>query len=753
MEDMDIDQVVDVPDTPDRLASRHIIGRGSVKDCSSPLAGNFRSLEPMNGLRGKGKLVTENGHGRKMVFRPPKFGNPERQDCSNSNGFSSVENSSASQHGHLFRRAAVEKIHGHRSKQPIGAQNTDQMSGKFPSKSSIGQEGTAFFDLTKQNGHTQHPRKAFPLRESKYPVVKEIPDSIKMSRNAFKGKGKIDDNTSKGPAFDMVHGKGIDLSSDSQSKSGEQMYVSHSVTSPRVSGQKRLVRNGCISPLNIETKAKQLAEQQSNSSKNVEQNQAGNAGSNHPQYVDISDIVTEDDNSERRKGKTIVIDPYTPKERNTKYVQTSSSSSVTENGKAKGTSDASGDAIGCSTENGGWRSMRNPMRKINPALPDSARHLSSRTDHNGINFRTESDHTDRNAVQTVSWPVSEVEQTTGPPRAGKIIIKRQKNQGSASRNNDECSTSISDDSDIMFIGSSRGSSNSRSSSIRSPQSRATLGPVIEIDELSPVVRNTRSQSIDDMHEDDLDARARQVEADEMLARELQEQLYHEGPIVGGGEQIDEHIAWALQQEENGIHTSAGSQNESHPRGPTMSHLYRQPRSRSSPNPSSRRGNQGRVPTSTRMAQLRNRFHRQSAAASTRARNLQFPLDMDLDMRLDILEALEAAAGDLSDVGRGRRANQVFQAQRDFNENDYEMLLALDENNHRHGGASASQINSLPQSTVQTDALEEACAVCLETPTMGEIVRHLPCLHKFHKDCIDPWLSRKTSCPVCKCSIT
>lgn len=175
------------------------------------------------------------------------------------------------------------------------------------------------------------------------------------------------------------------------------------------------------------------------------------------------------------------------------------------------------------------------MRKINPALPDSARHLSSRTDHNGINFRTESDHTDRNAVQTVSWPVSEVEQTTGPPRAGKIIIKRQKNQGSASRNNDECSTSISDDSDIMFIGSSRGSSNSRSSSIRSPQSRATLGPVIEIDELSPVVRNTRSQSIDDMHEDDLDARARQVEADEMLARELQEQLYHEGPIVGGGE--------------------------------------------------------------------------------------------------------------------------------------------------------------------------------------------------------------------------
>lgn len=77
--------------------------------------------------------------------------------------------------------------------------------------------------------------------------------------------------------------------------------------------------------------------------------------------------------------------------------------------------------------------------------------------------------------------------------------------------------------------------NLKSSSIRGPQSQATLGPVIEVDELSPAVRNTTSQSIDDVHNDDSDARARQVEADEMLARELQEQLYHEGPVVEGRE--------------------------------------------------------------------------------------------------------------------------------------------------------------------------------------------------------------------------
>lgn len=344
---MDYDQLVDVPDTPDRLPSRQIIGRGSVgKDCNSTLAGNFRNLESLHGLSGRGKPVTENGPSRKIVFHPPRYAKVERHDSGNSYGFSTVEDLSASQNAHLFRRATVGKNHSNKARQSIEAQNMDKgkpMCSKFPSKSSISQEDTTVFDLTKQNGHTQPSKKVFWHGELKYLAPEEmnrgqiasnagsfvpyIPDSVKTSRNAFKGKGKMDDNSGKGSALAMSLGNGVDLSSDSQYKSGEQMHVSRPVTSPRVSGQKRLVRNGCISPLNIETKAKQLAEKQSNSSKIVEQNQAGKAVSNHPSPcdMDISDIITKDDNSERVKGKTIVIDPYTSsKEHRAKSVLASS---------------------------------------------------------------------------------------------------------------------------------------------------------------------------------------------------------------------------------------------------------------------------------------------------------------------------------------------------------------------------------------------------------------------------------------------
>lgn len=44
----------------------------------------------------------------------------------------------------------------------------------------------------------------------------------------------------------------------------------------------------------------------------------------------------------------------------------------------------------------------------------------------------------------------------------------------------------------------------------------------------------------------------------------------------------------------------------------------------------------------------------------------------------------------------------------------------------------------------------ACSVCLQDFQIGETVRSLPhCHHMFHLPCIDKWLLRHASCPLCR----
>lgn len=56
------------------------------------------------------------------------------------------------------------------------------------------------------------------------------------------------------------------------------------------------------------------------------------------------------------------------------------------------------------------------------------------------------------------------------------------------------------------------------------------------------------------------------------------------------------------------------------------------------------------------------------------------------------------------------------------------------------------IDALP-----TVKIEEAvaCSVCLEDFDIDMEAKEMPCGHKFHSDCILPWLELHSSCPVCR----
>jgi len=50
-------------------------------------------------------------------------------------------------------------------------------------------------------------------------------------------------------------------------------------------------------------------------------------------------------------------------------------------------------------------------------------------------------------------------------------------------------------------------------------------------------------------------------------------------------------------------------------------------------------------------------------------------------------------------------------------------------------------------------LNEDCLICMEKYKLGELKRKIPkCSHYFHKKCIDKWLKKKGSCPVCRCNL-
>lgn len=480
---------------------------------------------------------------------------------------------------------------------------------------------------------------------------------------------------------------------------------------PRVT-QRRLVRNGCISPLNIERSMKQKGAGTRN-----------NGSLSNP--VDIASPDSQDKNCGKLKGVVTVEDIVAADDGSSH----SNSGHMLPRGEA---TTVSGVAFsGRRFEDRGWRTTRNRTGKSSSvsALGNDSVFQSENPSSSLFNGTHEVEMENGSSTNTLLVDCGETAlwcgaSTIGLPEAQESQrdnsgrISRKRRVGSSNSLVNECSSSISNDPGSFTIGSSSQPSITRSTRARRSEHNGLMsGAVIEVDELqSP---EAVSYSLD---------RHRQVESDEMLARQLQEELYNETQGIGNTDEIDARVAMLLQENDGSDDVIAR-----HPRSRRrdVSNLLTRTRSRRA---AVGEINRARAPTPSNVAEMRRRLH-----SAVMAR----------------FGFMGSVGGFMGSVGLGggddARMFDILHTQRDFTEDDYETLLQLDENNH-HGGASENQINSLPESIIQNADTQEACAVCLEPPSAGDTVRHLPCLHKFHKDCIDAWLRRKRTCPICKCDI-
>jgi hypothetical protein len=129
----------------------------------------------------------------------------------------------------------------------------------------------------------------------------------------------------------------------------------------------------------------------------------------------------------------------------------------------------------------------------------------------------------------------------------------------------------------------------------------------------------------------------------------------------------------------------------------------------------------------------------------------------------------------------RRRREESQAREDDNEDDYEerapqgsngkrqrrprsrrrprspsqdeesAVIPVDEGAGSLGKAAASSSSSAPQAEGSKEPELEACPICLEQFSDGQVVCVTPCasLHTFHETCIKHWLRVKAECPIDK----
>lgn len=97
----------------------------------------------------------------------------------------------------------------------------------------------------------------------------------------------------------------------------------------------------------------------------------------------------------------------------------------------------------------------------------------------------------------------------------------------------------------------------------------------------------------------------------------------------------------------------------------------------------------------------------------------------------------------------RQSRQMFEV---------ESVIDLEQPEHRINGLDSVMVAAIPTMKFHSEAFTSSeedtqCSICLSEYQENEVLRIMPkCGHSFHLSCIDIWLRKQSTCPVCRLSV-
>ena len=92
-----------------------------------------------------------------------------------------------------------------------------------------------------------------------------------------------------------------------------------------------------------------------------------------------------------------------------------------------------------------------------------------------------------------------------------------------------------------------------------------------------------------------------------------------------------------------------------------------------------------------------------------------------------------------------------------NQNDLNELIERMLHYSRDNPTDAAIVSELPENEIddinKLDNDKKNCVICMEDFKNGDKSTNLPCLHMFHTNCIQSWLKKQNTCPICKFKLT